>query len=72
MAIVSNTVLLRDEENGFDYKLEQDHFGVSINWKNVSNWEYTDEEAIMVSKEELKNFINVLRKFEENYYNVFR
>lgn len=67
MAVVSNTVIIRDEDCGFEYKLEQDSFGVSINWKSVGDNLYDADESIIVTKDELKNFINVLRKFEENY-----
>jgi hypothetical protein len=66
--IESNTVIIRDEDCGFEYKLEQDHFGVSINWKSVGDNLYdADENGIFVSKDELKNFISVLQKMQENY-----
>jgi len=67
MAVVSNTVIIRDEDCGFEYKLEQDHFGVSINWKSVGDNLYDADESIIVTKEELKNFIKALQRMQENY-----
>jgi len=67
MAVVSNTVIIRDEDCGFEYKLEQDSFGVSINWKSVGDNLYCADESIIITKDELKNFIKALQRMQENY-----
>lgn len=65
--IQSNTIILTDEENGFQYKLEQDHSGVAINWRNNGSHEWCDEQAVIVMKEELPHFIKALQSMEGNY-----
>jgi hypothetical protein len=66
MAVVSNTVIIRDEDCDFHYKLEQDKYGVTINWR-IYGGEYHDENGIFVTKDELKNFIKALQRMQENY-----
>jgi len=66
MSIVSNSILLHDTISHFHYKLEQDKYGVTINWR-ICGSEYNDENGIFVSKDELPHFIKALQNLESNY-----
>lgn len=66
MSIVSNSILLHDTISHFHYKLEQDKYGVIINWR-IDGGEYHDENNIFVSTDELSTFIKALQSLESNY-----
>jgi len=64
--IESNTIILHDTISDFHYKLEQDNYGVTINWR-IYGGEYHDENGIFVSKDELPHFIKSLQSLASNY-----
>jgi len=65
--IESNSIILTDEENGFQYKLEQDKNGIYINWRNVGSCVWDDDNGICVLKDELPHFMKALQSLASNY-----
>lgn len=65
--IESNSIILTDEEHGFQYKLEQDYSGITINWRNNGSYIWDDEKEICVLKSELPHFIKALQSLVSNY-----